>query len=105
MKNLKLMLPMLAFIMAIGMSFAFVNKASDENLYATKYVLLDPSDPSNPESWAAIEIECGAGPQNCTVTYQPSGETFEVYDTPSLNNRAESNTEVVTIVGTPPTLN
>lgn len=102
MRNLKTVLPMLAFILAIGMSFAFVG-ATEEN-YATKYILLDPSDHSNPDSWAAIQIECGAGEEDCTIEYLPSEETFDVYNTPNLNDRAKSNVALVSIFETPPTI-
>jgi len=50
MKKLKLILPMLAFIMAIGMSFAFVN-ATDENYYASGFVEID-GDPY------PVEVDC-----------------------------------------------
>jgi len=40
MKKLKLILPMLAFIFAIALSFAFVNATADD-FYATGYVIIE----------------------------------------------------------------
>jgi len=50
MKNLKLILPMLAFVLAIGISFAFTS-ATEDDFYATGFVKID-GDPY------LVEVDC-----------------------------------------------
>ena len=76
MRNLKTILPMLAFVLAIGMSFAFVN-ATGEDYYATGYIELD-------NQWYGVNVDCTVEDENCKVILQGDATQFEhpVYDAP-----------------------
>lgn len=74
MKKLKLILPMLAFICAIGMASATVDLKPEPNIQAQDYVLIDGS-------WEAIpEQNCTAGEYTCQVQFGQGGPVYEVYD-------------------------
>lgn len=49
MKKLKMILPMLAFVLAIGMSFAFVKTSAEKDYYATKYIQV-------PGGWQLLQL-------------------------------------------------
>lgn len=59
MRNLKTILPMLAFVLAIGMSFAFV---SEDDAYFTAYV-------NDAGTWTAVNVNCPDGNNNCTIQF------------------------------------
>ena len=68
----KFLLPVMAMIFAIGMSFANVQKASSPS---TDYVLQNGTyEPIN------MELNCGEGSQSCLVQFEPDGVIYEVYD-------------------------
>lgn len=98
MKNLKLVLPMLAFVLAIGLSFAFVNTTEDKDTFATKFILVE-----EPNGWATITVNCDPQMQDCTVRYSDDLSTvYTVYDTKSQSDPAEGNGTVITINGSAP---
>lgn len=79
MRKLKMILPMLAFILAIGMSFAFV-KDTPKDFYATGYIQID-------SIWYPVDVDCGnPGVYNCIVIIQGETMTYEVHAAP--NNTA-----------------
>ena len=72
MKNLKFLLPMLAFIFAIGMSFANVEKVNDPT---TDYYL----DNGNFVP-IGMELTCGSGNIICKVQLEQNGPERDVYN-------------------------
>ncbi|MGY5848617.1 DUF6520 family protein [Salegentibacter sp. HM20] len=76
MKTRNLILPLLAFVFAVGMSFATVGVEADPN---NDYIQRNGA-------WEAIpEQDCGTGQITCEV--QKSGEgTFTVYDSQNLSS-------------------
>ncbi|MDX1365730.1 MAG: DUF6520 family protein [Arenibacter latericius] len=91
MKKLKIILPMLAFVLAVGMSFAFVNTTA-EDYYATKFILVDGV-------WTAIEVECNPLNDACTVMYtqDPQQREFIVYNSQNTGDPAEGDGQVIMI--------
>lgn len=76
MKLKNVMLPMMAFIFAIGMSFATVGVEADP---LNDYIQRDGE-------WEAIpEQDCGEGEEICEVIKGNEG-TFTVYDTQDLSS-------------------
>lgn len=70
MKKLKLILPMLAILFAIGLSFAFADMDAEAN---NDYILRN-------NQWEAIpEQDCGSGSLTCQVKVHGEGP-FNVYD-------------------------
>jgi len=72
MKTLKVILPMLAILFAIGLSFAFVN-ATGEDYYVAGYVLINgqPYD---------VDANCNSqSEENCKVRIQGLEGEFIVY--------------------------
>ncbi|MDL5513246.1 DUF6520 family protein [Arenibacter sp. M-2] len=96
MKKLKLILPMLAFIFAIALSFAFEN-ATEEVDYATKYVRVG-------SNWHAIEVDCGLGSSQCVVIFtEDTSETpYQVYNSQDLEDEALGSTDIKPIEGPAP---
>ncbi|WP_148044306.1 DUF6520 family protein [Sinomicrobium pectinilyticum] len=69
MKRLKLILPMLAFILAIGMAFATMTLSDP----TTDYILVDGEfEPLD------VELNCGEGNEPCQVRID--GQVHQVYD-------------------------
>ena len=97
MRKLKMILPMLAFILAIGMSFAFVKTSAEKDYYATKYILVDGG-------WATINVECDTqSDRDCMVKFSDNpGLVYEVYNSKNLNDPAEGNGQIITINGPAP---
>jgi len=79
MKNLKLILPMLVFIFAIGMSFAFENSTA-EDYYATGFIQLDGT-------WYQVDVDCETGVEECKVILEEDEDEIEhpVFDAPNGN--------------------
>ena len=72
----KFLLPVLAMIFAVGMSFTTLDKASDPN---SDYILIEGSfEPLN------MELNCGDGTVQCRVRLQ-DGSEHDVYDAPNPN--------------------
>lgn len=77
MRKLKMILPMLAFILAIGMSFAFV-KATPKDFYATGYIQID-------SIWYLVDVDCGnPGESFCSVIFEGAEEPYDVHTAPSI---------------------
>ena len=91
----KFLLPILAMIFAVGMSFTTVNNSSED--YATKYVRAG-------NMWYHIDVECGQGLEDCEVifTEDPTGTPYQVYNTQNLNDPAKGNGEYKLISGPAP---
>lgn len=88
MKNLKLILPMLAMIFAIGLTFATGNPEPEPEMperdsYALMYVNIDGE-------WHEIEVDCETGSTGCLVAFDddPEEEAYPVYNSEDLNDRA-----------------
>lgn len=87
---------MLAFIFAIALSFAFVDKSADKDYYATKYIEV-------PGGWATIEVNCHAGSLDCSVKFSGAPSmTFPVYDQKDTDYPTDGNGELITITGSVP---
>ena len=71
MKKLKLILPMLAFVFAIALSFASVTLGADPEY---DYIKIG-------DSWEEIEaLECNPGSTSCQVRLAPGATPLDVYD-------------------------
>ncbi|HUH72762.1 MAG TPA: DUF6520 family protein [Chitinophagales bacterium] len=76
MRKLKMILPMLAFILAIGMSFAFV-KATPKDFYVTGYIQID-------SIWYPVDVDCGdPGAYFCVAKIENETELYVVHAAPS----------------------
>lgn len=74
MNKLKVILPMLAMIFAIGMAFAAIDPEPEPKELTNDYVLIDGS-------WEAIpEQECNRGQFTCQVQIGENGPVYDVYD-------------------------
>ncbi|TDN94964.1 hypothetical protein DET49_10330 [Salegentibacter sp. 24] len=78
MKSKNFLLPMMAFICAIGMAFATINQSSDPEL---DYIVT--------ESGVEIveELNCEIGNTPCEARITPGGTPYPVYDDPALMTR------------------
>lgn len=76
MRKLKMILPMLAFILAIGMSFAFV-KDTPKDFYATGYIQIN-------SNWYPVNVDCQLV-EDFKCVAQIKGETklYDVHNAPS----------------------
>src|SRR5690554_1743403 len=97
MKKLKLILPMLAILFAIGLAFAFVNNDVKDDYYATKYILTTVG-------WATISVDCIELNLDCVVTFEddPTGKHYRVYNSKNLNDPAEGNGLAIELSGPVP---
>ena len=76
MKKLKLILPMMAFIFVIALSFAFVNTTADD-YYATGFIKIGTT-------WYPVDVDCQQNEQNdCLAQIEGEPETYEVHNGPS----------------------
>ncbi|EID71680.1 DUF6520 family protein [Imtechella halotolerans] len=98
MKKLKMILPMLAFVLAIGMSFAFVKTSAEKDYYATKYIQV-------PGGWATITVDCDPKNDECLVKFSndPLETEFRVYDLKNLEMPSIGNGEIIELSGSIPT--
>ncbi len=94
MKYLKMILPMMAIIFAIGLTFATVNPEPEPEMpesesYALMYVNIDGD-------WHEIEVDCETGTSDCLVIFTdaPSEGTFQVYNSQDLGDPAKGSTRV-----------
>ncbi|MBZ9629143.1 DUF6520 family protein [Salegentibacter sp. LM13S] len=92
MKLKKLILPMMAFVFAIGMAFATVDLKPDLEMIemeAQDYVL-------TPDGVVAIaEINCGMGEINCEARLAEGEPAYPVFDDQALKNRKKGSGQVV----------
>ena len=89
--KLKFVLPMLAFVLAIGMSFAFTN-ATEDDYYATGFIQLEGT-------WYQVDVNCSTGDKACYATLNGDENEVEhqVYDAPNgvpLKNITDDPTEI-----------
>tara|TARA_R110002049_G_scaffold73897_2_gene190840 strand:- start:7351 stop:7641 length:291 start_codon:yes stop_codon:yes gene_type:complete len=76
MKKLKLILPMMAFIFVIALSFAFVNTTADD-YYATGFIKID-------STWYPVDVDCSQNEQyDCLAQIEGEPETYDVHNGPS----------------------
>ena len=87
MKYLKVFLPMLAIIFAIGLTFG--TTAMDSNP-STDYVIIDGVFES-----IEMELDCGEGDQNCRVQLEPEGPVYLVYDDEDSNTLKEGSGDII----------
>ena len=86
MKYLKVILPMMAFIFAIGMAFATVDLKPDAEpaMQAMDYILVNGE-------WEAIpEEDCEGTGFDCRVQLGTNGPIYEVFDEPGDNESKKS---------------
>ncbi|MCX2837467.1 DUF6520 family protein [Salinimicrobium sp. MT39] len=73
MKNLKILLPMLAFIFAIGMAFAIDHKEEPEVLALDYYKV--------GSTWYSVaEQDCGIGEFTCRIQFGANGTPHDLYE-------------------------
>lgn len=83
----KFLLPVLAMIFAIGLSFANIERASDPT---TDYYLENGQfEP------IGMELNCGTGNIDCEVEFEEDGTTYKVYDAQSTNSLKKGNGQVI----------
>ena len=83
MKIRNLMLPVMAFICAIGMAFATSHYSNPNNDFidtGTTVLMIE-------------EIECGSGDEDCTVQREEDGPEYQVYDDQNLLIPKDSDNE------------
>ncbi|MBC8770545.1 hypothetical protein SAMN03080594_102365 [Arenibacter palladensis] len=98
MKKLKLILPMLAFVFAIALSFAFANKSADKDIYDTKYILVQA-----PNGWATIDVLCNPDNSDCTVEFsEEPGTEYRVYDEKDTSKPTEGDGQIIELNGSAP---
>lgn len=74
MKNLKILLPMLAFIFAIGMAFATTDLKEEPEVLALDYY-------EENGVWKSVpEQDCGVGVEICRVQFGTNGTPHDLYD-------------------------
>lgn len=100
MKKLKMILPMLAFILAIGMSFAFVGTTSGKDYYTEKFILVEA-----PNGWATIDVECSPENDKCIVKFSDDlfQTEYRVYDEKDLTKPSAGNGQTKVLHGSVPT--
>ena len=82
MKKLRMILPMLAFVLAIGMSFAYVN--AEKSMF--------PAYVYDSGVWTAVDVNCPGTGRNCTVQFvdefgNPLSNVLDVYPIPSFKDK------------------
>ncbi|WP_231563257.1 DUF6520 family protein [Salegentibacter sp. Hel_I_6] len=88
----KVLLPMLAFICAIGMAFATTNLEPEIKVQNNDYVLIDGS-------WEIIpEQNCEQGSNTCRVQFGQGGPIYDVYDEMDLQTKKNSSTPDPTVL-------
>jgi hypothetical protein len=94
MRNVKFLLPMLAFICAIGMAFATVDLKPDPEsaMQAMDYILVDGS-------WEAIpEENCTGTGFDCSVQLGTNGPIYQVFDEPGDAEPKPSGTDIPRVI-------
>src|SRR5690606_24518595 len=81
MKKLKVILPMLAFVLAIGLSFAYVKA---DNAVLTAYV-------NDSGTWIAVDVDCPGNGSTCKVQFvdengAPLSAVLDVYPIPAFED-------------------
>lgn len=82
---------MLAFILAIGMSFAFVKTSAEKDYSTEKYILVE-----EPNGWATITVDCDPQDDECLVTFSSNPtKVYKVYDAKDLEMPSEGSGQVI----------
>lgn len=91
----KFLLPVLALIFAVGMSFTTLSNSSEN--YATKYV-------HDGTMWHQIEVDCQTGTVDCKVIFSedPTETPYPVYNSQSFNNPVKGSEGIKRIPGPAP---
>ncbi|MEH6679819.1 MAG: DUF6520 family protein [Sediminicola sp.] len=88
----KFLLPVLAIIFAVGMSFTSAKMDVDPD---NDYIFRN-------NQWQAIpEINCNPEDQACLVLVTPEEEEYEVYDSPNSNDPKEGDGTVAAVINLP----
>lgn len=92
MKIKKLILPIMAMIFAIGMTFANVDFKNEPIHQALDYVLINGS-------WQSIqEQNCPPGNKTCRVQFGQGGPIYDVYDEMNKKTRKSSTSDLPTVI-------
>ncbi len=87
MKIRKLMLPMMAFICAIGMAFASANLVEDQS---TGYIFKN-------DVWQPVTVDCGTGELTCEVKFSQNGQEYPVFESDLATMRTGNASEPILI--------
>tara|TARA_R110002020_G_scaffold41194_1_gene121474 strand:+ start:28366 stop:28653 length:288 start_codon:yes stop_codon:yes gene_type:complete len=94
MNKLKLILPLLAFVMAIGLSFAFVSNTA-EDYYATGFIQIGTA-------WYQVDVACEeSAAYPCIAQIEGETQQYIVYADRSTETPLESGTPDVKVVDDP----
>ena len=87
----RLMLPAMAFVFAIGLSFATERSTADAQ---NDYILVDPEN----EIFQAIpEVDCGANLGEDCIVRLPDEREFTVYDSENMGDVKKGDGEIKTL--------
>lgn len=92
----KILLPVLAIVLAIGMSFAFVN-ATEEDYYASGFIQIGTE-------WHPVDVNCNGSSYDCKVQISGSSTEYLVYSTSNpgpLDKPLKSSTQTPEIIPDP----
>ena len=94
MKKLKLILPMLAFVFAIALSFAFTNATADD-YYATGFIQIGTT-------WYEVDVDCNEVNNNdCKVRLEGQSQVYTVYADESTNNPLRNSSNQIKVIPDP----
>lgn len=95
MKSFKLMLPMLAFVLAIGAAFAFTS-STEVDFYANGYIQIDGM-------WHQVEVDCEQQAAfDCVVQIEGEPEeTYQVYAEENTSTPLKGTAPVPKVISDP----
>lgn len=70
MKTRKIMLPLMAFVCAIGMAFASADIVEDQS---TGYIF-------EGNNWRSVQVDCAPGEKNCRVLLSSDNTIYQVFE-------------------------
>lgn len=85
MRKLKFLLPMLVFVFAIALSFAFAG--ANETVAQGYYE-------ASPGNWQPINVDC-KGSSDCLIRFLPDPTIHKVYATPDTSQPLDGSGEVI----------
>jgi len=95
MKNFKFLLPMLAFVFAIGVAFTAPEMTEEPTVLNNDYILVNGT-------WKTIaEQDCIEGNFSCRVQLGVNGLVYEVYDLKDISTLKMSSAEKPTVIPPP----
>ena len=90
----KILLPVLAIVLTVAMSFAFVNTTAEE-YYAPGFIQIGTE-------WYEVDVACtSSAPHPCEVQIQGQTQSYQVYADESTSRPLKSSTPDVKIVPDP----